>query len=117
MSLPAIVLAFANDWATEHRHLRNLLEEGKSIGKALAPLVDNGRIAVPAIHNATAADVIDTFGAAHHRDRIRVFHFAGHASSASVLFEDDAGRPAAVTATNLADFLGRQRGLVLVFLN
>jgi hypothetical protein len=34
-----------------------------------------------------------------------------------LLFEDEAGRPAKAHAGGLADYLGQQPGLVLVFLN
>jgi hypothetical protein len=116
-SPPAVLLAFANDWIEERRHLRSLLEESKAIGNALRPLVEVGLVTLPPIHNATLDDVIGSFRARRHRGRIRIFHFSGHASASALLFEDEAGRPAEVPASGLADYLGKQRGLVLVFLN
>ena len=52
-----------------------------------------------------------------HRDRIAIFHFAGHAGSDRLLLEaaGGAGRPA--DAAGLAAFLAQQHGLALVFLN
>jgi len=58
----AILLAFANDWVDNKRHLRSLLDESKAIDKALAPLVEAGVLVLPPpIHNATIDDVIGTF--------------------------------------------------------
>lgn len=116
-SPPAVLLAFANDWIDERRHLHSLLDESKAIGNALGPLVEAGLVTLPPIHNATLDDVIGSFRARRHRGRIRIFHFSGHASASTLLFEDEAGRPAEVAASGLADYLGTQRGLVLVFLN
>lgn len=114
----AILLAFANDWVDDRRHLRSLLDESKAIDKALVPLVETGAIAAPSpIHNATVDEVIDAFRQRRYRDRIRIFHFGGHASDSMLLFEDQGGRPSSAHAGGLAGYLGKQRGLVLVFLN
>src|SRR5215468_884593 len=114
----AILLAFANDWVDDQRHLRHLLEESKAIDRALAPLVEAGAIALPSpIHNATVDDVIGAFRERRYRDRIRIFHFGGHASGSMLLFEDSAGGRSSAHAGGLAGYLGKQRGLVLVFLN
>ena len=76
--MPAALLAFANDWVDDKRHLRSLLDEQKAITKALAPLVRAG-LDVPApLHNATVEDVLGAFR--DHHDQVRVFHFGGHAS-------------------------------------
>lgn len=115
MTVPAVLLAFANDWSDRNRHLRSLRAEGKAIGKALVPLVKVGLEVLPVVHDATLADVLDEFR--EHHDQIRVFHFGGHATASTLLFEDDAGTPTAAHASSLADFLGEQPGLVLVFLN
>lgn len=114
----AVLLAFANDWVDDQRHLRGLLEESKAIDKALAPMVETGAVVVPSpIHNATVDEVVGAFRKRQYRDRIRIFHFGGHASGSMLLFEDQAGRPSGAHAGGLAGYLGKQRGLVLVFLN
>src|SRR5678816_509136 len=113
--MPAALLAFANDWIDDRRHLRRLLDEGKAIAKALAPVARAGLDVLPAIHNATVGDVIGAFR--ERPDQIRVFHFGGHASSSTLLFEDETGQPSAAHAKGLADYLGKASGLVLVFLN
>src|SRR5690349_12070047 len=109
----AALLAFANDWVDDRRHLRNLLDEGKAITRALAPAVKAGLEVLLPIHNATVGDVIGAF-----RERpgqICIFHFGGHASSSTLLFEDEAGQPSAAHGDGLADYLGKASGLVLVF--
>lgn len=114
----AILLAFANDWVDDKRHLRSLLEESKAIGKVLAPLVDAGVLGLPPpIHNAKVDDVIGAFRERRYRGRIRIFHFGGHASGSKLMFEDEAGAQTEAHANGLAGYLGRQPGLVLVFLN
>jgi hypothetical protein len=115
---PAILLAFADDWADDKRRLRNLLTESKAIRSALQPLVTTGALDVPdAIHNATVGDVIAAFRQRRNRGRICIFHFAGHASGSTLIFETDSGASAEAHAGGLAGYLGQQRGLVLVFLN
>jgi hypothetical protein len=112
---PAVLFAFANDWSDAQHNLRSLLGESKAIGKALSPLESAGLRVLPVIHNATVDDVLAAFRG--HPGQICIFHFAGHASDSSLLFEDDAGRPAKILAGPLAGYLGLQRGLALVFLN
>lgn len=114
----AIVRAFANDWVDDKQHLRSLLDESKAIDKALAPLVEAGALTMPSpIHNATIDDVLAMFRAPRYRGRISVFHFGGHASGSMLLFEGDDSNRAWAHAHGLAGYLGRQHGLVLVFLN
>jgi len=114
----AILLAFANDWVDDRRHLRGLLDESKAIDRALAPLVETGALTMPSpIHNATVDEVVGAFRKRAYRDRIRIFHFGGHASGSMLLFEDQAGLPSGAHAGSLAGYLGKQRELVLVFLN
>jgi hypothetical protein len=113
--MPAVLLAFANDWVDDKRHLRSLLDESMAIGKALGPAVEAGLRVLPVIYNATVHGVIEAFR--ERRDQVRVFHFGGHATGSTLLFEDDAGNPAEAHANGLAGYLGNQPGLVLVFLN
>lgn len=113
----AVFLAFANDWVDDKRHLRSLLDESTAIARALVPLVDRGVHLLPPAHNATVDDIVETFQRHRDRDRIRVFHFGGHADGAGLLLEERTGQPAAAHASGLAGYLGRQPDLVLVFLN
>ena len=61
--------------------------------------------------------MLDTLQDGRYRDRVAIFHFGGHADGYRLLLESAAGRIAAADAAGLAAFLGRQRGLRLVFLN
>lgn len=113
-----ILLAFANDISDERRYLRNLQEEGKQIGEALMPAVERGLVEPPSmIFNAVVDDVIAAFQQPLHRERIRVFHFGGHADGSKLIFEDPAGRAMSADVERLAAYLGQQESLVLVFLN
>jgi hypothetical protein len=113
-----ILLAFANDVANDRRYLRSLQEESKTIGNALMPAVEKGLLAPPvSIFNATVGDVMGAFQQPFHREKIRIFHFGGHADGSQLIFEDEAGGPAGAKARNLAAYLGQQESLVLVFLN
>ena len=67
--------------------------------------------------NTTAADVLDTLQDARYRDRVAIFHYGGHAGGFGLLLESALGEPVAASAGGLAAFLGRRRGLKLVFLN
>lgn len=114
----AILLAFANDWNDGRQHLRRLLDESKAICDALASLVEDGTLDLPSpIHNATIDDVFRVFRKRRYRNRICIFHFGGHAGESILLFENKAGSSSVVHANSLAGYLGKQRGLVLVFLN
>lgn len=114
----SILLAFANDVANDRRYLRSLQEESKAISKALLPAVEVGLLAPPvSIFNATVTDVTEAFLQPLHRDRIRIFHFGGHADGSRLLFEDETGAGTEATAGTLAAYLGQQPSLLLVFLN
>lgn len=109
---PAIVLALANDRATNGQWLRNLPEERRAIQRQLGASTE-----LKILHDALLDDVWDAFEDASVQGRIQVFHFAGHASESWLAFEDRQGRQLTAHAEGLASFLGRQEGLVLVFLN
>jgi WD40 repeat protein len=118
MSAPIVLLAFANDrtgqWASlreelarERREIRAIFEAAEQAGLCkVEPLVD-----------ATPRDVVGAFQNPAWRDRIAIFHFSGHADSERLLFESEDGGVAAAAGMDLAEFLGRQQALTLVFLN
>jgi hypothetical protein len=114
---PVILLTFANDRLDGVRYLRNLPEEARRLRAALEPAESAGLCELVIRQNATAADVLDVLQDARYRDRVAVFHFGGHADGYRLLLESAAGRIAAADASGLAAFLGRLRGLRLVFLN
>ena len=114
---PVVFLAFANDRADETRYLRNLPEELRRIRERLEPIEEQGLCEVVVRTNATVSDILDVFQDKRYRNRIAVFHFGGHAGGYQLLLESAEGNPEIAHASGLADFLGQQTGLQLVFLN
>lgn len=114
---PVILLAFADDRASADRHLAGLSKEQALLQSALAPAVKADLCEVETLTNATVEGVIDAFQQSRFRDRIAVFHFAGHADGYQLLLETfDEGNIVAHGA-GLVSFFSRQNGLRLIFLN
>lgn len=113
MSLPIILLAFAND--RQGAFLRGIAEENKAILEALQPAIDKNRCEVVVIPDATADDIIEAFQ--RHRGRVRIFHYGGHADGFGMLVSSGDGKVESVHGASFADFLRQQAGLQLVFLN
>jgi hypothetical protein len=67
--------------------------------------------------NATVDRVLRVFRDDRYRNRIVIFHYAGHADEERLLQESPSGAYALAHAQGLAAFLGQQMGLQLVFLN
>ena len=110
-----IVLAFVNDRNDDRRHLAHLDYETKAIAQALEPLVRDDVIQRPrSIPGATLDNILDALAA---NERTCIFHFGGHANGSMLALDDGSGGSAAAHGNGLAGYLGRQRGLVLVFLN
>ncbi|NJL15011.1 MAG: CHAT domain-containing protein [Microscillaceae bacterium] len=107
MPVPVIFLAFAND---KDAYLSNLKKEADSIYKALQALHDSGKIEIYKEEQTTLANIFDAF--TRFRDRIVLFHYAGHAQSQQLFLEDTAAN-----ANGLAKLIGEQKNLQLVFLN
>lgn len=118
---PVILLVYANDRVDPSRHLRSLADEIALIRNALQAAEQAGLCQVLIEANASAGRVLQVFQDARYRNRIAVFHYAGHADGYRLLLESTTGQPAAdegaAHAAGLAAFLGEQRGLELVFLN
>jgi WD40 repeat protein len=114
---PVILLAFANDRGAGGRYLGDLPEELREIREAL----DAGRTAglweVVERPNCTIDDIYRVFQKAEYRNRVAVFHFAGHAGSYQLLLEQSDGSAAPIDAAGFAAFLAQQLGLQFVFLN
>ena len=114
---PVILFMFANDRLEGVGYLRNLPEEARRLRAALEPAESAGLCELVVRQNATAADVLDVLQDKRYRDRVAIIHYGGHADGYRLMLESAAGRIAAANAAGLAEFLGRQRGLRLVFLN
>ncbi len=115
---PVVVFfAFANDRDDRARYLRNLPKEQRRVREAIAMAVEAGHCEVVERNNASVDDVFDVLQDPRYRDRVAVFHYAGHAGPAELVLETPAGATELAHAGGLAAFLGEQRGLALVFLN
>ncbi len=113
---PEFLFVFANDRGVDGNYLRNLPTEMRETRSALEPLAERGECSLIELPNAVHKDVFDKLLGAR-RDRIEVFHFAGHAGGAAVMFETSDGRPSRAHARGLAQILGGLPSLQLVFLN
>jgi hypothetical protein len=112
--LPIVVLAFANE-QEGRRYRRDLPEELRQLQDILRETERQRLCRLELLPNATLEQILDVF--TRNRDRVAVFHYAGHADSGRLLLEAAAGGGAAAHAAGLARFLGRCGGLQLVFLN
>ena len=106
---PSIVfLAFAND---EKDFLTSLKDESKAVYRALEPVEKNyGSIQIKREESAENNDIAYYLG--RYKDRVVLFHYAGHADGKQLSFEGRTGN-----AQGLANLLSLQKNLRLVFLN
>lgn len=107
MKTPLIFLAFAND---PDAHLQLLKEESRQLFQALEELDRKEYIKVYREESAQAKDIFDGF--TRYKDRVAIFHYAGHANGTHLRLESGAG-----DARGLAQLMGEQENLKLVFLN
>lgn len=113
---PVIFLAFANE-RHDGRFLDKLPLELARLREALEPSVEAGLCELVVMPNATVEDIFDTFQKARYKDRVAVFHYAGHADGYQLLLETRDGRNVSAHGAGVVSFLGKQQGLKLVFLN
>jgi len=111
---PIVLLAFAND-QEGRRYLRDLPEEIRRLREILKQAERDGLCRLELLPNATLDQIFDVF--TRNRDRVAIFHFAGHADGGRLLLESGAVGGSPAHAAGLAGFLGQRRGLQLVFLN
>lgn len=116
---PVIFLAFANekDPRTRERFLRSLGEEVRTLRRILRRAQKAGLCEVVERTDADVQDIFDVFTDEEYRDRVAVFHFGGHANSCQLLLEGEGRISRAADALGLAEFIGLQNDLSLVFLN
>ncbi|MGB0522809.1 MAG: CHAT domain-containing protein [Flammeovirgaceae bacterium] len=115
--LPIIFLAFANEREDDHAYLRNLTIEQRELRKALAKLEDEEIAEVEILHGVTIKDIFDFFQHEKRRNRVIIFHYAGHANSFQFLLEAEDGTNQAAHGEGLLSFLTKQENLKLVVLN
>jgi hypothetical protein len=114
---PVIFLAFANDFRVESQYLRKLKEEETSLKDVLRQAEDAGLCEVVSQYGATFDDIKRVFTDAKYAGRIVVFHYGGHSNRDNLFLQASDGSNDRVSIEFLAQYLGLQKGLKLVFLN
>lgn len=104
---PVVFLAFAN---SHDRPLATLKDESRAIYSSLRPMEEAGKIAIHREESVQFDELYEDLLA--YKDRIVVFHYAGHADGSMLEFEQGNAKADAV-----AGLLGQQSSLKLVFLN
>jgi CubicO group peptidase (beta-lactamase class C family) len=92
-----------------------LFSEQAGIEKQLQRLVAENLCELVILEQANTQEVLGAFK--KYRDRIAIFHFAGHADSYEFYLENISGEKEIAHADGFAEFLSLQNGLRLVFLN
>ena len=107
--LPVLLFAFASEDSTIQ-----VEEEARAIQSALASVTRDRKLCdaeIPPFLKLT--DIVDVFQ--RNRNRVSIFHYAGHANGAELLLRTALGTGAGVTGLSAA--IRGQTGLKLVFLN
>jgi len=113
-SKPIIFLAFSND---PKNNLSKLADERIAILNILQPLVDQNQCELLIEAAATPEDIFRVFSQRKNRNRITVFHYAGHADGNGIHTVSTEGNNQMTYASGLAKLFGMQKNLKLVFLN
>ena len=111
-STPVVILAFAND---EDDYLKNIRRERKAVYSALRTQNDQRSINVYKEEGTSTEDLFGLF--TRYADRIAIFHYGGHANGTGLRLENPDGSSEQANAAGLAQLLGMQKSLKLVFLN
>ncbi|UCH94962.1 MAG: CHAT domain-containing protein, partial [Candidatus Aminicenantes bacterium] len=109
---PIIILAFAND---NDAYLPMIVRERKNIFKTLQNYHDKGFVQVHKEESTSIADIFALFN--RYSDRIAIFHYGGHANGTHLQLESCEGESQLADAKGLAQLMGQQKDLQLVFLN
>lgn len=109
---PVIILAFAND---KDDYLPMINRERKNIFKTLQDHHDRGCVQVHKEETTSVEDVFELFN--RYGDKVSIFHYGGHAGGTHLQLETAAGDAQMADALGLAQLLGQQEELQLVFLN
>ncbi len=105
---PVVFLSFAN--GVEHNYLQQLKKESTVLRDLFLPLHQNGDIELVREESLEDSDLPKLM--ARYKDRIAIFHFAGHASGKALNLEGGYGH-----AKGLAQLLSLQKELKIAFLN
>ena len=112
MDKPLIFLAFAND---RDDYLPMINRERKNIARTMRRHDDEGLIKVVTEASSSLEDIFEVFH--HYPDQVSIFHYGGHAGSTHLRLEQPDTSTLEVFAGGLAQLLGQQKELQLVFLN
>lgn len=112
MDKPIIYLAFAND---QDAYLPMINRERKNIYRSLRRHHDEGLIRVEKEASSSLEDIFEIFNT--YRGQIAIFHYGGHAGGTHLQLEQPDSSPQKAFAEGLAQLLGQQENLQLVFLN
>ena len=107
METPVIYLAFAND---KDSYLDLLKEESRHLKAALGDIDHKEYIKLVREESAQIDDIFKA--CTDYKDRLAIFHYAGHAGGTHLQLETGSG-----DARGLAALLGEQKNVKLVFLN
>ncbi len=105
---PVVFLAFAQ--TSSEPHLAHLKRESSLLRDLFLSLEEQGKVKLLREESTEQKDLVRLL--TQYKDRIVIFHFGGHANGDHLFFEDEKGYPG-----GLAELLGLQKGLKLVFLN
>lgn len=111
MGSPVLFFAFAND---RDDYLPMINRERKNLSRILRQLNDDGIIHVKAEAGATLEDIFEVLTT---YDNVVVFHYGGHAGGTQLKLELEDTSTQGANAVGLAQLLGMQESLQLVFLN
>jgi hypothetical protein len=109
---PVVLLAFAND---PDEYLKNIRRERQGVFAALRAANDRRSINVYKEEETSTEQLFALFR--DYADRVAIFHYGGHASGTGLRLEAVGGAAEQADAVGLAQLLGIQKGLQLVFLN
>lgn len=111
---PVIFLAYANDRLQAGRYLRDAVEEIHFLRDLLEDRVGES-YEVIVRDNASLDDLFEVFDL--YKERIRIFHFAGHANNLSLLLDQNRSTQSRAGRDGFTRELAALPGLQLVFLN
>jgi len=110
--VPVVFLAFSDD---RDSHLPMIAAERREIFHALQDFDDRNFIKVLKEEGASINALFETCN--RYRDRIAIFHYGGHADGTRLQLQASSGAAESAGAAGLAQLLGLQKSLQLVFLN
>jgi hypothetical protein len=109
---PVVLLAFAND---PDDYLKNIRRERENVEIALRVADKRQSIKLLKVEQTSTEYLFGLFR--DYADTVAILHFGGHASGTGLRLESAGGAAEQASAAGLAQLLGMQKGLQLVFLN